>query len=221
MTGRPRPVTAEPPATGGAGHRGGRHLRARRGSRAGGADGNERLTTAAGALLLVLLAAEGVTILSVHRLLTLHFFLGTLLAGPVALKIGTTCYRFARYYAGAPAYLRKGPPPVLLRLLGPVVVLTSCGVIGTGIALAFAGPGAGRGLWLLAHKALFVLWFGTMTVHVIGHMPALARMATETPGRTAAVAGSAAMRWGLLAASLGGGLILAASTVHLAVAWQG
>jgi hypothetical protein len=159
--------------------------------------------------------------LSVHRLLTLHFFLGMLLAGPVALKIGTTCYRFARYYTGAPAYVRKGPPPVLLRLLGPVVVLTSCGVIGTGIALAFAGPGAGRGPWLLAHKALFVLWFGAMAIHVIGHLPALARLAPLARRRTTAAAGSAALRWGLLAAVLGGGLILAASTVHLAGAWQG
>jgi hypothetical protein len=215
--GGPRPVTAETPATGG-GHRGGRQ-RARRSSRAGGADGNERLTTMTGALLLALFAAEGVTILSVHRLLTLHFFLGMLLAGPVALKIGTTCYRFARYYTGAPAYVRKGPPPVLLRLLGPVVILTSCGVIGTGIALAFAGPG--RGPWLLAHRALFVLWFGAMMIHVIGHLPALARMTTRARRHAGAAAGSAAVRWGLLAASLGGGLVLAVSTVHLAGAWQG
>jgi hypothetical protein len=218
MTGGPGPVTAEPPGAA-ARHRGGRHLRGRRSSRTGGADGNERLTTAAGALLLFLFAAEGATILSVHRLLTLHFFLGMLLAGPVALKIGTTCYRFARYYSGAPAYVRKGPPPLLLRLLGPVVVLTSCGVIGTGIALAFAGPG--RGPWLLAHRALFVLWFGAMTVHVVGHLPALARMAPGARRRGTAVAGSAAVRWGLLAAALGGGLILAVSTVHLAGAWQG
>jgi hypothetical protein len=220
MTGWPPPVTAEPPpAAGGAGHHAGRHLRARRGPRSGGADGNERLTTVTGALLLVLFAAEGVTILSVHGLLTLHFFLGALMAGPVALKVGTTCYRFARYYTGAPAYVRKGPPPLLLRLLGPVVVVTSCGVIGTGIALAFTGPG--RGPWLLAHKALFVLWFGAMTIHVIGHLPALARVAPGARKRTAVAAGSAAVRWGLLAAALGGGLILAVSTAHLAGAWQG
>ncbi|MEP7023425.1 MAG: hypothetical protein ABJB47_06340, partial [Actinomycetota bacterium] len=123
-------------------------------SQAAGIAANERLTTVTGALLLILFAAEGVTILSVHRLLTLHFVLGMLLAGPVALKIGSTSYRIGRYYTGAPAYVRKGPPPTLLRLLGPVVVITSCGVIGTGIMLAFTGPGPGP--WLLAHKALFV-----------------------------------------------------------------
>jgi hypothetical protein len=152
-----------------------RHRRRRRGIDGAGAEGNERLTAMTGAVLLVLFAAEGITILSVHKLLTLHFFVGMLLAGPVLLKIGSTGYRFARYYTGAAPYVRKGPPAPLLRLLGPVVVLTSCGVIGSGVALAFAGPG--NGPWLVAHKALFVLWFGAMTIHVLAYAPRLARMA--------------------------------------------
>ena len=64
--------------------------------RTGGAEGNERLTAATGAVLLVLFAVEGFTILSIHQLITLHFFLGMLLIGPVALKAGSVCYRFAR-----------------------------------------------------------------------------------------------------------------------------
>ncbi len=155
-----------------------RHRRRRRGIggiNRGGAEGNERLTAMTGAVLLVLFAAEGITILSVHQLLTLHFFIGMLLAGPVLLKIGSTGYRFTRYYTGAAAYVRKGPPAPLLRLLGPVVVLTSCGVIGSGIALAFVGPG--NGPWLIAHKALFVLWVGAMTIHVLAYAPRLARLA--------------------------------------------
>lgn len=62
-------------------------------------------------MLLVLLAAEGVTILSVQRLLTAHFFVGMLLIGPVALKVCSTSYRFVRYYTGAATYRRKGPQP--------------------------------------------------------------------------------------------------------------
>ena len=65
--------------------------------RSGAAEGNERLTAMTGAVLLLLLAAEGFTILSIGRLLTLHFFLGMLLIGPVLLKIGSVCYRFVRY----------------------------------------------------------------------------------------------------------------------------
>src|SRR5690242_12012747 len=101
----------------------------------GGAEGNERLTALTGTALLVLFALEGFTILSVHRLLTLHFFLGILIIGPVALKTCAVLYRFARYYTGAPEYHRKGPPAPLLRLLGPVVLLSSLGVIGTGVML--------------------------------------------------------------------------------------
>ena len=106
----------------------------------GGAEGNERLTAAAGAVLLVLFAAEGVTILSIHQLITVHFFLGMLLIGPVALKVGAVLYRFTRYYAGVPGYRRKGPPAPLLRLLGPFVVITSVGVIGTGV-VGWPSPG--------------------------------------------------------------------------------
>jgi hypothetical protein len=83
--------------------------------RSGGAEGNERLTAMTGAVLLVLLAAEGFTILSLRQLLTPHFFIGMLLLGPVALKAGSTIYRFIRYYTGSRPYRRKGPPAPLLR----------------------------------------------------------------------------------------------------------
>jgi hypothetical protein len=67
----------------------------------GSAAGNERLTAMTGAVLLGLLAAEGVTILFKRQMLTAHFFIGMLLIGPVLLKIGSTGYRFARYYTGS------------------------------------------------------------------------------------------------------------------------
>jgi hypothetical protein len=130
-----------------------------------GATGNERLTALAGATLLLLLAVEGVTIVFLQPLIQVHFFVGMLLIGPVLLKVGSTGYRFVRYYTGAPEYRRKGPPAPLLRLLGPIVVLTSLAVIGSGIALAFDGPG--HDLILKLHKASFILWFGAMTIHVL------------------------------------------------------
>ncbi len=54
-------------------------------------------------------------------------------------------YRFVRYYSGSAPDVRKGPPAPLLRVLGPLVVLTSVAVLGTGIMLAVAGPGLARG----------------------------------------------------------------------------
>ena len=84
--------------------------RGRADSATGGAEGNERLTGLTGMVLLVLFAAEGFTVLAVRQMLTLHFFLGMLLIGPVLLKLSSTIYRFARYYCGDAEYRRKGPP---------------------------------------------------------------------------------------------------------------
>ena len=106
-------------------------------------------------MLLILLAVEGFTILRIGRLLTLHFFLGMLLLGPVTLKAGSVIYRFARYYTGSEPYRRKGPPAPLLRLLGPVIILLTAAVFGSGVMLAVAGPG--HGPWLLLHRASFIV----------------------------------------------------------------
>jgi hypothetical protein len=191
-------------------------------SATGGADGNERLTGLTGMVLLVLFAAEGFTILAVRQMLTLHFFLGMLLAGPVLLKICSTAYRFTRYYAGDADYRRKGPPAMPLRVLGPFVILTSLAVIGTGIMLALTGPGSS--IWLLAHKAAFVLWFGAMTIHVLAYVWRLPRLVGSDLARRAGyraeqVLGGRAARWLLLTASLLAGLLLAVITVHLAGPW--
>jgi hypothetical protein len=153
----------------------------------GGAEGNERLTATTGAVLLVLLAVEGFTILRLGRLLTLHFFLGMLLLGPVALKAGSVIYRFVRYYTGSAPYRRKGPPALLLRLLGPVIMLLTACVFGSGVMLAVTGPG--QGPWLLLHKASFILWFCAMAIHVLAYLPRLPRLlAAEARGTARAEA---------------------------------
>ena len=197
------------------GYRGTRHRR----DATGGAAGNERLTALTGMVLLVLFAAEGVTILSVRQLLTLHFFIGMLLIGPVVLKICSTTYRFVRYYSEAAEYRQKGPPAPLLRLLGPVVLLTSVSVIGTGVMLALTGPSE---TWLFLHKASFVLWFGAMTVHVLAYVWRLPRLASgDLPSRVGEVLAGRAARWLLLTASILTGLLLAVLTVHSVGAWTG
>ncbi len=74
-----------------------------------GVIGNERLTALAGAVLLVLIVVELVTVPNLRALLSVHVLVGVLLAGPLAVKLGSTGYRFLRYYTGSPAYVRKGP----------------------------------------------------------------------------------------------------------------
>lgn len=178
-----------------------------------GVEGNARLTGSIAAVLLLLLAAEGATILRIGPLLRAHVFIGLLLVPPVALKIASTGYRFVRYYAGAPAYRRKGPPPALLRLLGPVLIVLTLSLLATGVALLFVGPGP-RAEILLLHKANFVLWFGAMTLHVLGHLVDTARLAPrDWYWRTRRQVKGASTRQWSLAAALVLGILLAAALV--------
>ncbi len=137
--------------------------------RATGVEGNARLTSSAAVLLLILLAAEGLTLPAIHALLRPHVYIGFALIPPVALKIGSTVYRFTRYYTHAPGYVEKGPPPAVLRALGPVVVLSTVLLLASGVALLFF-TGSWQQRMLTVHKASFVLWFAAMTVHVVAHV---------------------------------------------------
>ena len=165
-----------------------------------GVESNARLTASTAVVLLVLLVAEGVTILRIHSLLSPHVFIGMLLVPPVVLKMGSTAYRFVRYYQGSPAYRRKGPPPVVLRLLGPFVVASTVVVLASGIALMLV-PRSLRSSTLLLHKASFILWFGAMTIHVLGHLWDTTHLAPRDWARRTRsdVRGAGVRRWAVVA----------------------
>ena len=192
--------------------------RHRRQPAAAGVEGNERLTAMTGALLLLGFAIEGFTVLQVHRLLVIHVLVGGLLIGPVLLKMASTIYRFARYYTGSVPYVRKGPPSPVLRVLGPLVIVTSVAVLGTGIILGIVGPGNGQ--WMFLHKASFILWFGVMTIHVLNYAPRLPRILWSRPadGGTVGAAGGS-VRWLALLMSLAVGIVIAALALHLSTKW--
>jgi hypothetical protein len=183
----------------------------------GGTDGNEQLTAIAGAVLIVLLAILGVTIVRIGQLTWLHLFVGLLLIGPVMLKMLSTGYRFARYYLGARSYRAKGPPPPLLRLIAPVVVVTTVVVFATGVVLLFQGP-AHRGPAMLLHKASFIIWLGATGLHVLGHLPGLGRTLNAGRGGPGAASGTG-VRWLLLSTALVGGLVLAVVLIPDFAAW--
>ena len=184
--------------------------------RGGGPDGNERMTAAAAAALMILLAAEGVTIVFLRPLLSAHVFIGMLLVPPVVLKLATTGYRFFRYYAGATSYRRKGPPKPLLRLLAPLVVLSTIGVFATGVALAVAGPPGGAVLAL--HKASFVVWLPTTGVHVLAYVWRVPRLTAADWRRRKTLRGSR-LRRAVLIVTIVLGVGLAVATVGLATPW--
>jgi hypothetical protein len=143
-------------------------------TRTGGADGNELLTSFTGAVLLVLLAVIGLTIIALGRLLSVHLFVGLVLVGPIALKMASTGYRFARYYSGNAEYRLKGPPPTPLRLMAPMVILSTLVVMASGITLLLVGPSS-REKWLPIHKVSFFVWLAFTAVHVLAHLPGVAR----------------------------------------------
>lgn len=125
-------------------------------------------------MLIGLLAVIGVTIISLSRLLWVHLFVGMLLIGPLALKLASTGYRFARYYTANRSYRQKGPPPAPLRVIAPIVVLTTLVVFASGVALLFIGPSS-RGSLLPIHKVSFIVWVAFMAIHVLAHLPTVVR----------------------------------------------
>jgi hypothetical protein len=177
--------------------------------RAGGVDGNERLTAATAIVLLVLLAALGVTILSIGPLIWWHVLLGMLLIPPVLLKLGSTGWRFVRYYGGADEYVLRGPPVLPLRLLAPLVVAATLAVFATGVALLAVGPGGG--LLVGLHKASFVVWLAAAGLHVLAHVRRLLPSTTPVPGGR--------LRLFLLGGTIAAGAVLAVATIRYAHPW--
>jgi hypothetical protein len=178
----------------------------------GGVGGNEWLTTATGIVLLVLLAALGVTIVRIGQLTWLHLFLGLLLVGPVALKLATTGYRFMRYYTHSERYVERGPPLLGLRVIAPAVVTSTVVVFATGIVLLAIGP-RDRGPWLSVHKVSFIVWIAFTALHVLGHLPRVGAWLgiSRADSQAQALSGGAgaAARWIALSGAIVAGSVLA------------
>jgi hypothetical protein len=137
---------------------------------------NERLTALAGVALFVLLAAEGITLLALRPLLAEHIVIGLILIPPVLLKLAVTGWRFLHYYLGDAEYVRRGPPRPLLRVLAPVLVLSTAGILLTGVLLVVLGP-VRSGPILLLHKASFVVWAPVFAIHVLAYLRRVPRLA--------------------------------------------
>jgi hypothetical protein len=152
--------------------------------RTGGPAGNASLTAWTGLALLVLSLAELGTLVSLGRFLSWHIAIGAALVPVALLKIGSTGWRVVRYYRDNPHYKKAGPPPLLLRLLGPLVVGATLALLGSGGALVYLGADRGRQplVTLLGfavspvtlHQAAFAVWAGATGLHVLARLvPAL------------------------------------------------
>jgi hypothetical protein len=186
-------------------------------ARFGGTEGNERLTAAAAAVLTGLLAAEGITVVHMRGLVTAHMFIGLVLIPPVLLKLGSTGYRFLRYYGGSVAYRAKGPPRLPLRLLAPVLVAATIGLFASGVLL-LAARDKSRVL-LEVHKIFFIVWLAVFGVHFLAYAPRVMRSVTATRRATRRLPG-AGLRAMLAASAIGGGVALAIALLPAITSWH-
>ena len=167
--------------------------------------GNEQLTAFAGILLIVFLAVEGATLLNLRALLSVHAFVGMFLLPIVALKMGSTGWRMARYYLGKDEYVRRGPPAWPLRVfVAPVVVASTLVVFGTGIYLLATREVQGTAVGL--HKASFVVWLLATSVHVLARLLRMREaLCARYPGLV--------LRLGVVAVTVAAGAAVAAVTL--------
>jgi hypothetical protein len=129
--------------------------------------GNERMIALVGTVLLLLIGAEIVIAAKMQALMPIHIFVGVLLTVPLFVKIGSTGYRFLRYYTGSPAFVHKGPPRLEMRLLAPLLLLASLSLVVSGITLALLGPANVWSVWVLRLHALSVIcWLPLLALHV-------------------------------------------------------
>jgi hypothetical protein len=191
----------------------------------GGPAGNARLTAWTGLLLLALSVAELITLINVSGLISWHVVLGTLLVPPALLKTGSTGWRIARYYRRNPGYHRAGPPPMPLRILGPGVVASTLGLLGSGVTLILLGQDRSRTAlftalgqrvdWITLHQGLFIGWAVLAGLHVLARLLPALQLTVLSRSTTTAV-GGATWRAAILVASLvvaavAAGLVLSAS----------
>lgn len=198
--------------------------------RTGGPAGNAVLTAWTGLVLLVGSVAELLTLFDVRGLISWHVAIGALLVPPALLKSASTGWRMARYYAGNRVYVDAGPPPLPLRLLGPLVVVTTVGVLGSGVLLVLIGPDrAHRSLfdilgfradWVTVHQGFFVVWAAVTGLHLLGRIVPALRITLVRGGTSAQIPG-AWSRWALLAVVVMSAVALAVALVHADGSWVG
>jgi DMSO/TMAO reductase YedYZ molybdopterin-dependent catalytic subunit len=120
------------------------------GARATVVTGNTRFTRSVGAALFWLVILQffsallffGICVnwempawISYSFVRAVHFFVGFMLIPLVALKLLTTSWKAAGYYAGRALYKREGPPAWYNRLLSPIMGLLFIASLWSGVAM--------------------------------------------------------------------------------------
>jgi hypothetical protein len=182
--------------------------------------GNERLTAAIGLLLLVPILVEVVTILlGVHTFMSVHVFVGLALIPPVLLKLGSTGWRFARYYTHSRPYVEEGPPRIAMRLLAPLFVAATVVLFSSGVAMGLV-HGEALDVARRLHGPASVIWLSLLGLHVLVYFArALRRTAEDAEPVHRSRAPGAGARAAAAAAAVFSGLVIGAATVPAQHHW--
>jgi hypothetical protein len=181
-------------------------------------DGNERLTAGVGLVLIVLMIVELATIvLGLHQFLSLHVFVGLMLIPLIVLKLGSTGWRFARYYTRSAAYLAKGAPQIVMRVLAPLLVAATLVLFGSGVAMGFT-HGSALSIARRLHGPSSVVWMLLVGLHVLVYLRRAWLAAREDVVARARVHG-AWLRTVLLAAAIVVGVGVAVAFIPAQHRW--
>jgi hypothetical protein len=194
----------------------------------GGPAGNALLTAWTALVLLILSSAELLTLFDVRGLISWHVALGALLVPPAVMKTASTGWRMARYYVGNAPYREAGPPPLLLRLLAPLVVVSTLGLLGSGVLLVLLGQDRAHGSlltlvgfrvdWVTLHQGFFIAWCAAVGLHLLGRIVPALRLTVLTGPTSSAVPG----RWTRIlwfGAMVTSAAALAVALVHADGSW--
>jgi len=180
--------------------------------------GKARLTGAVGLLLMLPILVEIATVLlGVHTFMSVHVFVGLALIPALLLKLGSTGWRFVRYYTRSRAYVEQGPPQMAMRLLAPLFVAATVVLFGSGVAMGLLHGQALQDARNL-HGPASVIWLLLLGLHVVVYLKrALTRMALDLPATRKPLRGAQARAYA--ATVVVGGLLLAVVTVPAQHHW--
>lgn len=158
-------------------------------------------------------------LLGVHSFMSLHVFVGLALIPAVVLKLGSTGWRFVRYYTRSRPYLALGPPQIAMRVIAPLFVTATIVLFGSGIAM---GVLHGHSLQLARslHGPASVAWLGLFGLHVLVYLRRAWTFTAEDalPALRRPLRGRAARAWAV-GAIVVAGLVVGLATVPAQHRW--
>lgn len=173
-----------------------------------GVRANLRLTALVGLAMIVPLLVVTLSGLSFDQFWRVHYFAGFLLVPLLVLKLGSTGYRMLAYYLGNRRYRRAGPPAPLLRVLAPVLVISTVVLFLSGIVMWLEHSRLQP--WSTLHTDSAVVFSITTSIHLLAY---LRRASSESASELRRRTRSGVRLRGALGATLVVGVVLAVATI--------